>query len=213
MKHSTWGFLGSTLVLVLCLLGFAGRAEAHPISSLDFTSGAVNMDGRYGRVLDRLFGQDGSLTMGSFQSMSDIVDPVSRGHKSFSLFTSGMTGAAAPWATINGSSITVDLSSLFFGWTRQGEVRAWNIGTQVTGLFNPQTLEFSLAWDHLFGEGDGKLSGPATFFVQGKINYGDVAAVPVVTTTLLFGTGLGALLWVWRRKAATQPWGQPVLSA
>jgi hypothetical protein len=65
--------LGSTVVLALCLMGFAGRAEALSISSLDFTSGAVNTDGRHGQILDRLLAQDGSIAMGSYQSMSDIV--------------------------------------------------------------------------------------------------------------------------------------------
>ena len=90
--------------------------------------------------------------MGSYQSMSDIVDPIMRGHKTFSLFTSGLNGAPSPAATIDGSSITVDLSSLYFGWTRGSEVRAWNIGGLATGVFNSQTSEFSLSWNHLFNE-------------------------------------------------------------
>ena len=48
-------------------------------------------------------------------------------------------GASAPSATINGSSLSVDLSSLFFGWSRGSEVRAWNIGGLAQGLFNPET--------------------------------------------------------------------------
>jgi len=203
MKRSQWVLLGSTVVLVLCLMGFAGRAEAMSVTSLDFTSGAVNWDGRHGRILDRLFAQDGSITMGSYQSMSDIVDPIMRECKTFSLFTSGLNGAPSPSATIDGSSITVDLSSLYVGWTRGSEVRAWNIGGMATGLFNPQTSEFSLSWDHLFNERFGKgkhdtmRDRPATFFLQGTAV---VAQAPVaLSASVVFYAiglaGIGGLLW------------------
>jgi len=49
MKDSHRVLFGSTVVLVLCLMGFEGRAEALSVTSLDFTSGAVNWDGRHGR--------------------------------------------------------------------------------------------------------------------------------------------------------------------
>jgi len=184
-------------------MGFEGRAEAMSVTSLDFTSGAVNWDGRHGRILDRLFAQDGSITMGSYQSMSDIVDPITRGHKTFSLFTSGVNGAPSPSATIDGSSITVDLSSLYVGWTRGSEVRAWNIGGMATGLFNPQTSEFSLSWDHLFNERFGKgkhgmmEDRSATFFLQGTAN---VAQAPVALSAsfVFYAIGLalmGGLFW------------------
>jgi hypothetical protein len=203
VKHSHRVVFGTTAVLVLCLMGFEGRAEAMPVTSLDFTSGAVNWDGRHGRILDRLFDQNGSITMGSYQSMSDIVDPISRGQKTFSLFTSGLNGAPVPSATIDGSSISVDLSSLYFGWTNGSEVRAWNIGGMATGLFNPQTSEFSLSWNHLFNERFGKgkhdMMGDrsATFFLQGTA---DVAQAPVAlsASVVFYATGLalmGGLLW------------------
>src|SRR5262245_7198517 len=138
MKRTYWTLFGLTAVLVLCLMGFGGRAEALTIESFDFTSGAVNLDGRHGRILDRLFAQDGSITIGSYQSMTGIVDPITQGHKSFSLFTSGLDGLAAPSVSINGDSISVDLLSLYLGETHGGEIRAWNIGGVATGLFNPQ---------------------------------------------------------------------------
>jgi hypothetical protein len=199
------------VLLALCLVGFNGMAEAVTVTSLDFTSGAANFDGRYSRILDRLFAQDGSITMGSYQSMSDIVDPITRGHKTFSLFTSGLNGAPAPSTTINGMSISVDLSSFFFGWTRGSEVRAWNIGGMATGLFNPQTSEFSLSWEHLFNEGGGAWnhgrSGErsATFFLQGTAV---VAQAPVALSASLmfFATGLGLLGgFFWRRMGAALP--------
>src|SRR5262245_14508894 len=156
MKYSHRMLYGSTVVLLLCLMGFEGRADALSVTSLDFTSGAVNWDGRHGQILDRLFAEDGSISIGSYQSMSDIVDPITRGHKTFSLFTSGLSGAPAPSVRISGASISVDLSSLYLGWTNGNEVRAWNIGGMATGVINPQTSEFSLSWDHLFNERFGK---------------------------------------------------------
>jgi hypothetical protein len=209
MKRSCWMLIGSMTVLILCLTGFHDRAEALSVTSLDFTSGAVNWDGRHGRILDRLFAQDGSIAIGSYQSMSEIVDPITRGQKTFSLFTSGLSGAPAPSVSIAGSSISVDLSSLYFGWTNGSEVRAWNIGGLATGLFNPQTAEFCLTWDHLFNGGVGKgkhgMMGDrsATFFLQGTAN---VAQAPVAlsASALFYATGLalmGGLVW-WKSRRA-----------
>src|SRR5262245_53209049 len=171
-----------TLMLVL-LVSVTTHAHASLVTELDFTSGAVNWTGPHSRMLDRLFGQEGQLLMGQYQALGQIVDPITKGHKTFSLFTSGMTGAPTPSATINGNSISVDLSSLFIGWQRGDQIRAWNIGGQATGMFNPQTSEFVLSWDHLFNNGNhhnnnnnqhhnnGSLMGtqqtnghPATFF-------------------------------------------------
>jgi hypothetical protein len=205
VKHSHRVVFGTTAVLVLCLMGFEGRAEAMSVTSLDFTSGAVNWDGRHGRILDRLFAQDGSITMGSYQSMSDIVDPITRGHKTFSLFTSGLNGAPVPSATIDGSSITVDLSSLYFGWTRGSEVRAWNIGGVATGVIDPQTAKFSLSWDHLinerFGKGKHDMMGDrsATFFLQGTADVAP-APVPLFTSVVFYATGLALMGGIFWRK-------------
>ncbi len=203
MKHSHRVLFGSTVVLVLCLMGFEGRAEAMSVTSLDFTSGAANWDGRHGRILDRLFAEDGNISIGSYQSMSDIVDPITRGHKTFSLFTSGLSGAPAPSVSINGASISVDLSSLYLGWTNGSEVRAWNIGGMATGVINPQTSEFFLSWNHLFNErfGMGKHDmmhdRSATFFLQGTVDVAQ-APVPLSSSLMFFGVGLalmGGLLW------------------
>ena len=198
MKRSQWVLCASTLVLVLCLMGFEGRAEALSVTSLDFTSGAVNWDGRHGRILDRLFAQDGSIKMGSYQSMSEIVDPIMRECGTFSLFTSGLNGAPAPSATINGTSLSVDLSSLYFGRTLGDEVRAWNIGGLATGLINPQTSEFLLSWEHLFTGGLAKGEDhTATFFLQGTAGV-EQAPVALSASAMFFVTGLalmGGLYW------------------
>jgi len=206
MKHSLRVLFGTMAVLALCLMGFEGRAEALSVTSLDFTSGAVNLDGRHGRILDRLFAQDGNISIGSYQPMSDIVDPITRGHKMISLFTSGLNGAPAPSVSINGASISVDLSSLYLGWTNGSEVRAWNIGGMATGVINPQTSEFSLSWNHLFNErfGQGKhdmmRDRSATFFLQGTA---DVAQAPVALSAsfVFYMTGLALMGGLWWRKS------------
>jgi hypothetical protein len=213
MKRTYLTLFGSTVVLILCLLGFEDRAEALPIVSLDFTSGAVNWDGRHGQILDRLFAQDGSITVGSYQSTTDIVDPITHGHNAFSLFTSGLNGSPTPSASINGASITLDLSSLYFGVSRGDHLQAWNIGGMATGVFNPQTSEFSLTWEHLFHERgrqwkhDKMGDHSATFFLQGTAVVAQ-APVPLSTSLIFFVTGLLLLSgFLWRRFTTLTPAG------
>ncbi len=210
MKRSQWVQFASAGVLFLCLMGFEGRAEALSVTSLDFTSGAVNWDGRHGQILDRLFAQDGSIAIGSYQSMSDIVDPIMRECKTFSLFTSGLNGAPAPSATIDGSSITADLSSLYFGWTQGSEVRAWNIGAMATGFINPQTSEFLLSWDRVFNESFAKGAHgmmndrSATFFLRGTAGV-EQAPVALSASAVFFATGLALMSgFFWRKFRGTQ---------
>lgn len=199
----------------MSFVGLEGRAHAFSTSQLEFTSGAVNWSGEHGRTLDRLFDRDGVIKMGSFQSMTEIVDPVQKQCTTYSLFTSGMTGAPAPSATITGSSLSVDLSSLFFGWSRGSEVHAWNIGGLAKGLFNPETSEFTLSWNHLFErdgfKGEHKWSHEgghdraATFFLQGTVSGYTPAPVPVPAALLLFASGamgVGGLAWKKRRALA-----------
>jgi len=199
----------------LTFVGLEDRAHALSVGQLEFTSGAVNWSGEHGRTLDRLFDHDGIIKMGSFQSMTEIVDPLQKQCTTFSLFTSGMTGASAPSATISGMSLNVDLSSLFFGWSRGSEVHAWNIGGLAKGLFNPETSEFTLSWNHLFerggfkGErgwsGKGEHGGNATFFLQGTVSGYTPAPVPVPAAFLLFASGamgVGGLAWKKRRALA-----------
>jgi hypothetical protein len=151
-------------------------------------------DGRFSRAVDRLLSQPGMLQLGQYQS--EIVPTVTERHTNYSLFTSGIKGVAAPSATIVGSSITVDLSSLYFGIERGDSLRIWNIGGIATGTFNPDTLEFYLTWDHLFGN---RHRGESlTFSLQGKIVEVGTAPVPVATTALFFATGLAMLMGVWR---------------
>jgi hypothetical protein len=193
-------------LLMVGLLAVSGgweSADAALVTQVELTSGAANWDGKKGRMLDRLLGQGGTVTLGHYQSWPDIVDPISKGHKTYSLFTSGLNGAPAPAATIDGVSITMDLTSLFPGWQRGDESHAWNIGGMAKGLFNPQTAEFQLSWDHLIiGEKYGhRRDHLGTVFLQEIVFGGTPAAVPLAASVFLFGTG-GVLLgfWFWMKR-------------
>ena len=196
--------------VVVVLFGWIGPVQAMTITQLDLTGGAANYDGRFHRQLDHLLAQDGTLLMGQYQPTPDIVSPLAKGQKTFSLFTSGLNGAAAPSATVTGSSITVDLSSLFFGVMRGDSLRAWNIGGLATGVFNPETSEFFLSWDHLFNRH--KHADQATFFLKGKIESAP-QPIPVPASLVLYVTGLlslGSWTW-WRNRAGMWQTSQPVI--
>ena len=149
-------------------------------------------DKRFSRAVDRLLSQPGTLQLGQYQS--EVVPTVIERHTNYSLFTSDIKGVSAPSATIVGSSITVDLSSLYFGINRGDSLRIWNIGGIATGTFNPDTQEFYLTWNHMFGNRHRDES--LTFSLQGKVVGGGTAPVPLSTTAVFFATGLAMLTGV-----------------
>ena len=132
--------------------------------------------------------------MGQYQPAPAIFPPITKGHRTFSLFTSGVQGAPPPSGTVNGSAITVDLTSLFFGISRGDRLRAWNIGGIAAGSFDPVTSAFSMSWEHLFRNRPLLISG--TFTLQGT-----AALVPLPASLALFASGVTVLAgWVRRRQ-------------
>ena len=188
---------------LLALSGAWAAAEAALVTQVEFTRGSANWAGEPGQRLDRQLEQPGTLKMGEYQSWGAIGAPVEQEGKTYSLFTSGLQGAAAPSATIDGMSITMDLSSLFFGWQSGDELHAWNIGGMAKGLLNPQTSEFQLSWDHLLngGQAGAKQGVLGTYFLQGLAVVGAPAAVPLAASGVLFGSGLiGLGSWSWLKR-------------
>lgn len=145
MKKIT-GFPSLVLSIVVALAGWASPGHAMTVTALDIDDGSVSYHGRFDGILDRLLGHGGIVTLGAYQPIGDIAPSITKGHTTFSLFTSGFDGAAPPSITVEGSSITADLSSLFFAVSRGDSIRLWNIGGQATGTFDPETAHFTLSW-------------------------------------------------------------------
>jgi hypothetical protein len=185
--------------IVLAHSPLASPAEAMIATESELKEAPAHFGGSQHRMLDRLLGQEATLVIGQYQPMGDIVPSITKGHRTFSLFTSGLNGAPAPSATITGSSITVDLSSLFAGVSRGDAYQIRNIGGPATGTFDPETREFSLSWVHLF---DGrKHERLETFFLRGVIDAGP-QPVAIPAGLLLYATGLFGLgLWTRQRRA------------
>ena len=187
---------------IMCAWCFIGTpAQATTVTHLEITRGAVNFDGPNQDALDRLLAQDGVMQMGRFQGIGDLVPTISRSNGTYALFTSGFSGAPAPSAVISDSFIRVDLSSLFFSVNQGNAYHLWNVGTVMTGLFNPTSKEFALAWDRVFDE-NGQQS-QASFFLNGLVHFdSDVQPVPIPAAAWLFGSGLAGIAALMQRRSA-----------
>lgn len=184
-------------------LSLAVPAGAMTLTQLELTGGAVSYEGKHSKMMDRLLGQDGTLNLGQFQAIGELVPSISKAGETYSLFTSGFTGESAPSATISGSSISIDLSSLFFGVSRGDFYKTWNIGELATGQYNPETREFTVSWNHMFD--GGKHEGPATFFLKGVAEIG-THPVAIPASLVLYATGLFGLgSLTWRRRRSSLP--------
>lgn len=193
------GALVFTLGMLIPWLFLESPVYAMTVTQLEITRGAVNYDGKHHDMMDRLLDQDGLLKMGQYQIIGEIVPSIDKACETYSLFTSGFSGASAPTAAISGSSIAVDLSSLFFGIERGNMYRSWNIGGAATGLFNSDTKEFFLSWERVF---DGpKPEGQASFFLSGLVHV-DAQPVPIPAAAWLFGSGLVGVVALVRRRSS-----------
>ncbi len=191
-------------------MSVAGPADAAMVTHLDLTGGAINYDGEHSEMVDHLLGQKGTLKLGQFQAIDELVPSIDKACETYSLFTSSFTGESAPSATISGASISLDLSSLFFAVSRDDFHKTWNVGDLATGQYNPETREFTVSWNHLFDNGTHE--GLATFFLKGVAGSGigaDPQPVAIPAAMVLYATGVFGLGFLtYRRRGLT-----PTLSA
>lgn len=206
MKKAYAHFLAMSALLLGACLFHAGPAQAAFVTQLDITGGSISLNfGNFGSVSGN-FTQDGQLVMGQYQPLPNIFPPIIVGGHTFSLFTSDQvfpgfpTGAPAPTGATSGSTITVDLRSLFAGVTGPFWNSTLNIGEPATGTFNAATNGFDIAWTQPFtGLGVPFLTS-GNFSLRGTAQVA-VAPVPVPAAVILFGSGLcGIVGMVVRRQ-------------
>jgi hypothetical protein len=184
------------LFLGLCLAGTA--AQAASVTQLDITGGSVNLNfGVLGSV-SGTFTQNGQLVMGQYQPLPNIFQPVTIAGHTFSIFTSNQAfpgapgGAPVPTGSTAGSTMAVDLTSLFAGVAGPFMNEAsLNVGGSAAGTFNELTNAFNVSWTKSFTGYNIPFLQSGTFSLQGSAQ---LAAVPLPGVLLLFGSGLMGLL-------------------
>ncbi len=190
-----WG--GALSLLVVMLLSVA-PAQAASVTQLDITGGSVNLNfGALGSV-SGTFTQNGQLVMGQFQPLPNIFPPVTIAGHTFSIFTSNQAfpdapgGAPVPTGSTAGSTMAVDLTSLFAGVTGPFmNEAALNVGGNAAGTFNDLTNAFNVSWTKSFTGYNIPFLQSGTFSLQGSAQ---LAPVPLPGALLLFGSGLMGLL-------------------
>jgi hypothetical protein len=172
--------IASTQAMTVNQLNITGGSFALSVGSLQ--SPAAN------------FTTTGTIVMGAYQPPPNVIDPFTAAGHTFALTThpglDPINPLAAPSGTVNGSSISVDLSSLFAQITGplvpNGNAFL-NIGNQLpglaTGTYDQGTGAFEISWLHLF-------NNPVPFMSGIDITLNGVAPVPLPASVLLFGTGL-----------------------
>lgn len=181
-------------------------SQALTVTQLDIASESVSLNFGTLGVLSGTFNQNGQLNMGQFQPTPNIFPPVNLGgHLTLSVFTTAgqpMFNLPTPSGTTSGSTMTVDLSSLFAGmsstqwgsWMTPATFGLLNIGGTATGSFDQATSAFDISWTRTFTGIPFLRSG--TFRLQG---IAQVAAVPLPAAALLFGGGLLGLAGAMRK--------------
>src|SRR5215510_10659090 len=151
-----------TIMCAMLLLAIAEKpAQAAIVTQLDITNGEIDLKfGSHGHV-SSTFTQNGQLVMEQYQPLPNIFTLAHIGPFTFSIFTSSgnpVLDLPPPSGMTSGSTMTVDLSSLFVGvdipqcagWTHHETVQSWNIGGNATGTFNETTNAFDISWTHSF---------------------------------------------------------------
>ncbi len=207
MRIVTLGKSLSAILILALTCWWGGPSEAATISQLDITSETVSLNFGVLGTLSSTFNQNGQLIMGQFQPTPNIFPPVQLGsHLTFSIFTSSgqpVLNLPPPSGTTSGSTMSVNLSSLFAGlsstqwnsWMTPATFGSLNIGGTATGSFNQTTNAFDISWTHAFTGIPFLTSG--TFNLKGTAQ---LAAVPLPGAFLLFGSGLAALAGLARGK-------------
>jgi len=141
------------LLIAFLVAAFLDVRPAHSdtVSQLNLTSESFSLNlGTSGSISGPL-NQTGSLTMGQFQAAPSILPVTPLQGQMLSFFTNSSSGFfSAPSGQTAGTSLTVDLSSLFVGVTGPQINGTFNVGGLATGTYDPTTGQFSLSWTHTF---------------------------------------------------------------
>jgi len=195
---------GSLLCLLLALTTWpAASAQAALVTQLDFTHGSIGLMNGSTTVLSASFAQNGTIVMGQYQPLPNIIPPISLGPYTFSLFTGGPD--PFPSSSTSGGTIAADLTSLSAGVTGPllppSPGLAMNIGGHAAGSFNPSTNAFTnLSWSHVLS-GSGLPAGWGGLSLIVNLNgTAQLAAIPLPGAVLLFVTGLSGVVAARRRR-------------
>jgi hypothetical protein len=181
------------VVLFVCLLiYFNTPAWADTVSQLNITGGSIQMNlGLLGNVSGS-FTQDGALVMGQYQPPPNIFPPITVDGHTFSIFTSPVPGSLpAPYGETNGTSMTVNLASLYAGIAGPEINGTLNIGGLATGNYDPNTGAFSISWTHVYDA-----LAYASYSLDGNAN---VAPVPLPAAVWLFVAGFLCIMGLMRQ--------------